>query len=89
MGQRSDWEDLSALEFEQLCADLVEAMGFTNVRLVGGSSDRGRDIVCEREFQYSPGFSDRFQWAIQCKHYPRGLQQHVQYPRQRQRPKRQ
>jgi hypothetical protein len=73
----SDWRKLSPSMFERLCSDLLVALGFQNVRSIGGAGDRGRDIVCEREFSYAPEFSDRFKWIIQCKHTFAGIDKGV------------
>ena len=71
MSETLEWSELSPRRFEEFCADVLWALGFTNVRRIGASGDRGRDILCEREIAYSEQFSDRFSWLVQCKHTPR------------------
>lgn len=68
-----DWRELSPLRFEQFCADLLAHLGFENVRRLGGSGDKGRDIVCERTIEFAPGVSGRCNWIVQCRHTPEGL----------------
>src|SRR5438552_10033026 len=38
------WSDLNPSEFETLCDKLLTKEGFQNVKLYGGTGDRGRDI---------------------------------------------
>lgn len=71
------WKKLTPDGFEALCADLLRALDFKNVRRLGGSGDKGRDLLCEREIDYGAGLSDRFAWVVQCKHYPQGLSKGV------------
>ncbi len=49
-------------EFEQMVSDLLLAMGYQNVQVIGGSDDHGVDIICERREGL---MVERF--AIQCK----------------------
>jgi hypothetical protein len=52
---------LTPREFEEMVADLVVPLGYTDVRVVGGANDRGVDVLCR----------DRHgrRVAIQCKRY--------------------
>ena len=63
-----NWSDLSPKRFEEFCADVLWALGFKNVRHLGASGDRGRDILCEREIIYDEQLSEHFTWLVQCKH---------------------
>ena len=54
------FDDMEGAEFENYCAELLEAKGFENVEITPGSHDYGIDIVADRE-----GIS----YAIQCKCY--------------------
>lgn len=65
----TQWKNLTPSNFEELCADLLRRLGFQNVRIVAGAGDKGRDLLCEREFNYGSGLSDRFSLIVQCKHY--------------------
>ena len=66
-----DWSALSPKRFEEFCVEALWTLGFLNVRQIGGSGDRGRDILCEREVTYIEQFSERFSWVVQCKHTTR------------------
>jgi len=61
----------SGQDFEDLCADLLEAEGF-KVRHSGVGPDRGMDIIAEKDFSYGVGNPERFIWLIQCKHKNKG-----------------
>ena len=54
------FDDMEGAEFENYCAELLEAKGFENVELTPGSHDYGIDIVADR---------DGISYAIQCKCY--------------------
>lgn len=49
-------------EFEKMVSDLLLAMGYQNVNVIGGNDDQGVDITCERREGL---MIERF--AIQCK----------------------
>jgi restriction system protein len=52
---------LTPQEFEEVVAELVVPLGYTDVRVVGGANDRGVDVLCrDREGR---------KVAIQCKRY--------------------
>ena len=55
---------LSGDDFEDLVADLLRNSGYKNVITVGGSGDRGVDIVCK----LSEGGSEK-RVALQCKRW--------------------
>ena len=61
----------SGQDFEDLCADLLEAEGF-KVRHSGVGPDRGMDIIAETDIHYGVGNPERFIWLIQCKHKNKG-----------------
>ncbi len=48
-------------EFEQLCTRLLWYMGFRDIVRIGGSGDKGLDIICFDEY------GNKF--GIQCKRY--------------------
>ncbi len=54
------FDDMEDREFENYCAELLEAKGFENVETTPGSHDFGIDILADR---------DGISYAIQCKCY--------------------
>lgn len=54
------FEDMEGQEFENYCAELLEAKGFENVEMTPASHDYGIDIIADR---------DGISYAIQCKCY--------------------
>ncbi len=52
------FDDMEGQEFENYCAELLEAEGFENVETTPGSHDYGVDIIADR---------DGITYAIQCK----------------------
>ena len=54
------FDDMEGREFENYCAELLEAKGFENVETTPGSHDFGIDILADR---------DGISYAIQCKCY--------------------
>ena len=48
-------------EYEQLCTRLLWSTGFQNTKRIGGSGDRGLDIICFDEHGNKIG--------VQCKRY--------------------
>lgn len=68
-----DWQAITPREFEALCSDILKAMGFDNIRHVGGSGDKGRDILCSRTVPLPEGISLSLRWVIQCKHRSSGI----------------
>ena len=62
-GNTSDdqiFEDMEGKEFEEYCAELLEAKGFENIEITPDSHDYGVDIITDR---------DGVSYAIQCKCY--------------------
>lgn len=53
-------DEMTGIEFEQFCAELLERCGFTNVRLTKQSGDMGGDVLAER---------DQVKYVVQCKRY--------------------
>lgn len=54
------FEDMEGQDFENYCAELLEAKGFENVETTPGSHDFGVDIIADK---------DGVSYAIQCKCY--------------------
>lgn len=64
-----NWSKLSPDRFEKLCSDLLELDGFFNIRRIGGSGDRGRDILANKQISLFQGLNEVQNWLIQCKRY--------------------
>lgn len=56
----SDIDQMNGPAFEQYCARLLEANGYTNVRVIGKAGDHGMDILAEK---------DGTKWGFQCKRW--------------------
>ena len=54
------FEDMEGKDFEDYCADLLEAKGFENVETTPDSHDFGVDLIADK---------DGISYAIQCKCY--------------------
>ncbi len=55
-----NYDNMSGIEFEHFCADILRKNGFINVEVTQGSGDHGVDILAEK---------DTITYAIQCKRY--------------------
>lgn len=66
---------LDPTEFEELCRDLLEEIGFQNINWRKGTdlnaspADQGRDIECEYHKAEVDGSIEIERWFIECKHY--------------------
>lgn len=69
-----DFSHLSPDEFEMLCFDLLNVIGYSGVKRVGKTNapDGGMDILAEEEFRGLQK-SVRIKWIFQCKHSPKSL----------------
>lgn len=74
-----NFDGLSSPDFEEFCADLLDATGFVNIDWRKGTgfgaspADKGRDIVCDHP-RVEPDGSQHFErWFIDCKHFKRGV----------------
>lgn len=63
----ANWNQITAERFEQLCTEIIEIEGFYNIRRLGGSGDRGRDITAQKVSQLLSGTKEVQNWIIQCK----------------------
>ena len=54
------FDEMEGTEFEEYCAELLEAKGFENVEMPPASHDYGIDIIADK---------DGISYAIQCKCY--------------------
>jgi hypothetical protein len=59
----------SGEEFELLCEDLLQAMGFTIEAKVARGPDLGRDIIAAQTVTDRAGFSETHRYLVECKHY--------------------
>ena len=59
----------SGEDFELLCEDLLQAMGFTVEAKVARGPDLGKDIVAVRTTTDPAGFSETHRYLVECKHY--------------------
>ncbi len=63
-GEDQIFDDMEGVEFENYCAELLEAEGFENVETTPPSHDFGIDIIADR---------DGISYAIQCKCYSENI----------------
>jgi hypothetical protein len=59
----------SGEDFELLCEDLLQSMGFTIDAKVARGPDLGKDIVATRTVTDTLGFSETHRYLVECKHY--------------------
>jgi formylglycine-generating enzyme required for sulfatase activity len=59
----------SGEDFELLCEDLLQAMGFTIEAKVARGPDLGKDIIATRTLPDLAGFSEPHRYLVECKHY--------------------
>ncbi|WP_026705186.1 restriction endonuclease [Flavobacterium soli] len=65
----ADWNKISYEEFEQLCYEIISSEGFYNITRLGGTGDRGRDLIAEKLSPLLHGSNEVQRWIIQCKRY--------------------
>ena len=65
----TDWTKISPDRFEQLCTEIMQGEGFYNIRRLGKTGDRGRDILAQKQAQLLFGSKETQKWIIQCKRY--------------------
>ena len=58
-----DWK-----QFERLCADLLEAEGYT-IESEPFVDRKGTDIIASQEYTSYAGDTIKLRWKVQCKHY--------------------
>jgi len=59
----------SGEDFELLCEDLLQAMGFTIEAKVARGPDLGKDIIAVWTVPDPAGFSEAHRYLVECKHY--------------------
>jgi formylglycine-generating enzyme required for sulfatase activity len=62
----------SGEDFELLCEDLLQAMGFTIEAQVARGPDLGRDIIATKTITDDVGILDTHRYLVECKHYAKG-----------------
>ncbi|MDD4590638.1 MAG: restriction endonuclease [Parabacteroides sp.] len=69
-----DFSFLSAEEFEMLCFDLLNSIGYLDVKCVGKTNapDGGIDILADEEYRRLQK-TERSKWIFQCKHSKKSL----------------
>ena len=70
---------LDDTDFEELCFELLQELGFVNVdwrkgtALPSSPADRGRDIVAQHERTDLDGAKHLETWFVDCKRYKKGV----------------
>jgi hypothetical protein len=64
-----DWTKITPSQFEELCWHILFENGFQNLKWIGGSGDRGRDILATKTEHPLSGIEIQSKWIIQCKKY--------------------
>jgi formylglycine-generating enzyme required for sulfatase activity len=59
----------SGEEFELLCEDLLQAMGFSIEAKVARGPDLGKDIIAAQTVTDRAGFAETHRYLVECKHY--------------------
>ena len=68
-----NWDKISPKQFENLCFDLIEALGFNKIYWREGGADSGRDIEAGLRI-IEPDGNDEYQlWFFECKLYKKGI----------------
>ena len=73
------FDSLDPTDFEELCFELLLEVGYVNVDWRKGTpkssspSDRGRDIVAQRELIDADGYRRFETWFVDAKHYSKGV----------------
>lgn len=74
MQEELSFQHLSPVQFEQLCFELLGAMGYENCDWRKGTAklaspaDDGCDILCQWSARYPDGTVAIEEWAVECKH---------------------
>jgi len=64
-----DFTQINPEEFELLCEDLLQAMGFSIDAKVSRGPDLGKDIIATQTTIDQAGFSEAHRYLIECKHH--------------------
>lgn len=64
------WENITPIEFEELCYILLEQNGFSNLEWYGKTGgDRGRDIMAQKVAELIGNTTELQTWLCQSKRY--------------------
>jgi len=64
-----DFTRIDTEEFELLCEDLLQAMGFSIEAKVARGPDLGKDIIAAQTVADQAGFAETHRYLVECKHY--------------------
>jgi HJR/Mrr/RecB family endonuclease len=73
------FDGLSSTDFEEFCADLLDATGYVNIDwrkgtgLATSPADKGRDIVCDYPRVEVDGSRHLERWFVDCKHFKKAV----------------
>jgi hypothetical protein len=69
-----DFSHLTPNQFESMCYELLQKIGYSDVRRTGktNAADGGKDIICYEEYGTLTGIEKR-KWIWQCKHSKKSL----------------
>ncbi|MFH1835200.1 MAG: restriction endonuclease, partial [Methanobacteriota archaeon] len=67
--KKIDWNSITDDKFEELCRAILNINGYYNIESVGGSGDRGRDLVASKDKEIVRGKKTTEKWTIQCKRW--------------------
>jgi formylglycine-generating enzyme required for sulfatase activity len=59
----------SGEDFELLCEDLLQAMGFTIIQSPARGPEGGKDLIVGEVVKDKVGLIEQRKWLVQCKHY--------------------
>ncbi len=77
--QQRSLDALTPTEFEEFCFDLLESMGYVNLKWRKGTghgaspADGGRDIECNYPRELPDGRRELEKWLVECKHGKDGV----------------
>ena len=64
-----DFTQIDPEEFELLCEDLLQAMGFSIEAQVARGPDLGKDVIATQAVADRAGFSETHRYLVECKHH--------------------
>ncbi|TEU15215.1 MAG: hypothetical protein E3J21_13835 [Anaerolineales bacterium] len=64
-----DFTQIDPEEFELLCEDLLQAMGFSIEAKVARGIDMGKDVIAAQTVTDRAGFAETRRYLVECKHY--------------------
>ena len=64
-----NWKSLTPDKFEDLCISILFKNGYHNIQHLGGSGDRGRDIIAHKKRTIVSSIEKDEKWIGQCKRH--------------------